>query len=269
LGNGGLKLRGTTASVIADNLIESIAMTAIAFGADAGSSEFANVSNVTIERNRISASAEGLVLREQSGVIGTSSLSDIQIRNNVIGADIANASASALILVDGNQVINGVEIIHNTLWSTHRHALTVAHPGPNQVRVRNNLLHALGSAHIRSNAAMGTAINTLDGNLYAGTGPVALSAANTLSSLPALRTAFPSFEAAGLAGAANLLAAPNDLRPTITSTLVIDRALSSAIVDDIEQRTRPFDGDGNASAISDIGAYEFGAPERMFQNGFE
>jgi hypothetical protein len=270
LGNGGLKLRGITESVIADNVIESIAITAIAFGADAGAPSFANISNVAIERNRISGSAEGLVLREQSGVAGSSSINDVRIRNNLVAADTVNASISALVLVDGNQTINTVEIAHNTLWSTQRNALTVAHPGPNQLQIRNNVLHSTVGAHLRSNAALGAAVNVLDGNLYAGSAAVAQSSTTILTSLSALRSAFPSFEAAGLAGAANLVNAPTDLRPTSASALIIDRALSTSLANDVEQRLRPFDGDNNLGAISDIGAYEFGAPEAVvFRNGFE
>jgi hypothetical protein len=270
LGNGGLKLRGVTDAVITDNMIESIAITAIAFGADAGSVDFANISNVAIERNDISGSAEGLVLREQSGVAGSSSISDVRIRNNVMRADVVNASISALLLVDGNQTINAVEIAHNSLWSTQRHALTVAHPGPNQLRIRGNLLHATASAHIRSNASLSAAVNTLDGNLYAGAGPAAQSGATVFSALSTLRAAFPAFETAGLAGSAAVMNAPTDLHPTNASTLIVDRALPSGLLNDIERRTRPFDGDGNASAVSDIGAYEFGAPRiDLFGNGFE
>ncbi len=270
LGNGGLKLRGVTDALITDNRIEAIAITAMAFGADAGAASFANVSNVTIERNRISGSAEGLVLREQSGIAGSSSLSDVRIRNNLIGADTVNASISALLLVDGNQTINNVEIAHNALWSTQRNAITVAHPGPNQLQIRNNVLHASTGVHLRSNASLSSAINLLDGNLYAGTAAAGQSAATVLPTLAALRTAFPSFETAGLAGAANLVNAPIDLRPTSASTLIVDRALPSSLLTDIDQRVRPFDGDNNASAISDIGAYEFGALEPVvFRNGFE
>jgi hypothetical protein len=269
LGNGGLKLRGVTEAQITDNVIEAIANTAMAFGADAGSGAFASVSNVNIERNRIISSAEGLVLREQSGIAGSSSLSNIRIRNNVISGDIANASISALLLVDGNQTLNMVDIAHNTLWSTQRHAIIVVHPGPNQLSIFNNVLHA-SSAHVRSNSVLSSAINRLDGNLYAGSGAIAQSATTVLANLPALRSAFTAFETSGLSGAANLINAPLDLRPTGTSTLLIDRALASDLANDLELRTRPFDGDANGSSIADLGAYEFGAPEfALFRNGFE
>jgi hypothetical protein len=270
VGNGGLKLRGITEAFISDNRIDNIAITPIAFGADAGAPGFANVSNVVIERNQITGSAEGIVLREQSGIAGSSSLSNISIQNNVISADVALASAAALILLDGNQTLTSVDIVHNTLWASQKSALNIAHPGPNGVRVLNNVLHASTGSHIRSNGALGSVVNALNNNLYAGSSAVALSGAVTLSTLTQMRTAFPSLEATGLSGNAQLSAPPSDLRPTAASAFVIDRALPSGLNNDFLMRVRPFDGDGVGGAQSDLGAYEFGAPTvGEFASGFE
>lgn len=270
---GGLKLRANADTVVMHNRFREIWLTPINVGGDDAGGCF----DLRIEGNEITRSVGGITIQDQSGG-GTIGTHRLRVVNNVIGEDSPpvpsapfGAGADGLIAVSPDP-LDDVLIAHNTVWATAgKHALSVYGPARPGLRVTGNLWGQAdaGVAHVRLGSAAVAGSIGLDHNLYAGVGAVASVGGSTHATLPAFRAAWPTLESAGLAGAANLVGPPADLRPTEDSHLVIDTGpVLAEVGDDIDGTPRPLDGDGDGTARSDIGAWEFGS-DVIFADSFE
>ena len=268
----GIKVRGSSNTIVRDNVIYDMNLGAISVGGD----DSGSIENVVIERNLIYDTVDAITVKSQSGTQLDPSR-NIIIRNNIfhsnrgvapIGGDYAGY-VNILDPVDGVFFYNN--IIANISDPNERNLYIYA-ANPLNLEIKNNIFMRtdLTRPMVEFPNASTFSGAQLDSNLYHYPAGTVLKVEGTIyTDLAAFRLDYPAQEIDGLEGDPQLLDPFDDFRLTPASVLAIDTGadLTGMVDDDFAGLPRPIDGDLSSSSEWDIGPYEY--RHSLFADGFE
>ncbi len=268
----GIKVRGSSNTIVRDNVIYDMNLGAISVGGD----DTGAIENVIIERNLIYDTVDAITVKSQSGTQIDPSR-NIIIRNNIFHSNrgVAPIGGDYAGYVNVLDPVEDVSLYNNLIANIsdpNERNLYIYATNPVRLEIKNNIFMRsdLTRPMVEFPNASAFAGTDLDFNLYHFPAGIILEVEGTnYTDLGGFRLDHPAQEGDGQEGDPQLMDPFTDFHLTAASVLAIDSGahLTGVVDDDFQGLPRPTDGDHSSTSEWDIGPYEY--RYLLFADGFE